>query len=157
MWSLLLNPKNLLIGFLAVALGLTWVGYQTKKVEVANCKGELGICQRDVEGYQAEMASANGVIEKLKANLASIRVQMDEWKRIAAEAQDFADRLLAAAESKKDCEVYHAENARLTDEFVDGFNVRVRGKVHRPDSAGDRAAPEVLPPAVPPGADKGDK
>jgi len=157
MWSLLLNPKNLLIVALAVALGLTWVGYQDKKVELAGCRSELGICQKDVTGFQAEVTSMNGIIEKLKANLAGIRAQMKKWEQIAIEAREYSARLLAAAEAKVECEVYNAENARLADEFIDGFNRSVRRKVNRPASAGYSGAPEVLPASPASGAGKGDK
>jgi len=143
----LLNPKNLLIAALSVALAGTWFAYDLKKHEALKCSGEMALCEANVRGYQAEISTANSIIEALKGNLAAIRRQMDEWKRIAADAEAFSDRLLAAAEGRKDCEVYHAENARLVDEFVDGFNARVRGKVKHPAAAGDRPAAEVLPAA----------
>lgn len=145
MLSLLLKPSNIAIMLLSVMLAMTWAGYQTKKVQLAECRGELSVCQRDVDGYKAEMSSANSIIESLKANLASVKRQLGEWKQIAADADAFAQRLLAAAEAKVECEVYHAENARLTDEFVDSFNSRVRGKVSKPASAGDREAGKVVP------------
>ncbi len=155
--SLLLNPKNLLILALSVSLAGTWFAYDVQKHKAMKCSGELALCEANVNGFKAEMASANGIIEALKANIASIRRQLDEWKRIAADAQAFGDRLLAAAEANKGCEVYHAENARLVDEFVGGFNARVRGKVVHPAAAGDRPAAEVLPAAGAADAHPGDQ
>lgn len=157
MLAYLLKPSNLIIAALAVLMAVTWAGYQTKKVQLAECQGQLGICQKDVQGFQAEISSAQGIIEALRKNIDGIKKQMENWKQIAAEAQEFGQRILAAAESKKDCEVYHEENARLTDEFVAGFNSRVRGKINRPAPADHRAAPEVLPKAGPTGPDHGNQ
>ena len=147
MWTWLLKPSNLIIAALVAALGVTFFAYKEQKYELAVCSGNLGICQKDVAGFQAEITSANGIIEALKKNLEGIKDQMREWQLIASEANEYAERLLAAAEAKVDCEVYNEENARLTDEFVTGFNGRVRGKVKHPASSSDSTAPEVLPPA----------
>lgn len=143
--SLLLNPKNLLIIALSAALAATWIAYDVQKHKAMRCAGELALCEGSLENTRSALAGANGIIEGLKANLAGIRRQMEKWRQIATESAEFSRRILEAAESRKDCEVYHAENARLVDEFVDGFNGRVRGKVVRPGAAGDRAAPEILP------------
>lgn len=142
---------------LGVLLALLWAANQEKKIRLATCSGNLEVCQKDVAGFQAEITSAQGIIEAMRGNLNSIKKQMDTWKQIAYDAQEYSQRLLAAAESKKDCEVYHEENARLADEFVNGFNSRVRGKVNRPAPTDNRSAPEVLPKANGPNADKGDK
>lgn len=148
----ILKPSNLIIAALAVALGLTWFGYQGKKVELAGCRGELGICQKDVAGFQAEVASMNGIIGALKANLEGIRKQMDAWRRIAAEAEDYSRRILAAAEGRRACEVENAELAKIAVDITDSFNRSVRRKVSRPASSDRGAAGEVLPEAGAPGA-----
>ena len=148
MLAYLLKPSNLLIAALVVLLGATWAGYQVKKTQLAKVSAELAICQRDVDGYKDELASADRVIEGLRRNLSSIRKQLDEWKKIALEAEGFAQRLLQAAEAKVSCEAYDEENARLVNEFVDGFNSSVRRKIQHPASAaGDRSTTSVLPKA----------
>lgn len=155
--TLLLNPKNLLIAALSVALAGTWFAYDAKKHAAITCQGKLEAAEKDVAVYRAELGEANGIIEALKKNIAGIRKQLDQWKRIAADAEEFSARLLAAAESKKDCEVYHAENARLVDDFVDGFNSGVRRKIDRTGSPGDRAAEKVVPAPGSAGAPAGNQ
>lgn len=150
--SLLLNPKNLLIVALSVALAATWLAYDVQKHKALKCSGELALCEKDVEGFRAEVAAANGIIEALKKNLEAVRKQMDAWRRIAAEAEDFSRRILAAAEGRRNCEVENAELAKIAVDLTDHFNRSVRRKVSRPAPAGDRPAGEVLPPARAPGA-----
>jgi hypothetical protein len=144
--SLLLNPKNLLILALSVALAGTWFAYDLKKHAAMTCSGELALCEANVDGYQAEISSANSIIETLKANLAAIRRQAAEWQKIASEAHDLRLRIFALQSSPKECEVLHAEYQKVAGDITLYFNAgSVRGKVNRPDPAGDRAAPEVLP------------
>ena len=150
--SLLLNPKNLLIAALSVALAGTWVAYDVQKHKAMKCAGELALCEADVRGYQAEIASAASIIETLKKNLEAIRKQMDAWQKIAAEAEDFSRRILAAAEGRRECEVENAELAQIAVDLTDHFNRSVRRKVGRPAPAGDRPAGDVLPPAGAAGA-----
>lgn len=152
MLAWLLRPSNLLIMALVVLLATTWAGYHVKKTQLAEAKAALSVCQRDVSGYQAEMASANRVIEALKANLESVKRQLGEWKQVAAESEAFAQRLLKAAEAKATCEEYNAENARLVDEFVRSFNNSVRRKISYPGASGDRATEAVVPKAGAPEA-----
>lgn len=144
--TLLLNPKNLLILALSVALAGTWFAYDLKKHAALKCSGELALCEANVQGYQAEISSANSIIETLKANLAAIRKQAAEWQKIAGEARDLRMRIFALQSSPKECEVLHEEYRKVAGDITLYFNAGgVRGKVHRPDPAGDRAAPEVLP------------
>ena len=144
--SLLLNPKNLLIAALSVALAGTWFAYDVQKHKAMTCSGELALCAKDVDGYRAEMAGANSIIEALKKNLEAIRRQAEEWKRIAAEAGDLRRRIFELQSSPKECEVLHAEYQTVAGDITLYFNAGgVRGKVRHPDPAGDRAAPEVLP------------
>lgn len=144
--SLLLNPKNLMIAALSIALAGTWFAYDLKKHAALKCSGELGICEANVRGYQAEISSAAGIIEAMKANLEAIRRQAEDWKRTAAEAGDLRRRIFELQSSPKECEVLHAEYQKVAGDITLYFNAgSVRGKVNRPDPAGDRAAPEVLP------------
>jgi len=144
--SLLLNPKNLLIAALSVALAGTWLAYDLKKHAALKCSGELALCEANVQGYQAEISSANSIIEALKANLAAIRKQAAEWQKIAAEAHDLRLRIFELQASPKECEVLQDVYRDVAGDFTLYFNAGgVRGKVRRPDPAGDRAAPEVLP------------
>jgi len=144
--TLLLNPKNLLIAALSVALAGTWFAYDLKKHQALQCSGELALCEANVRGYQAEILSANSIIEALKKNLEAIRKSAEEWKRIAAEAGDLRRRIFELQASPKECEVLHAEYQKVAGDITLYFNAGgVRGKVHRPDPAGDRAAPGVLP------------
>jgi len=144
--SLLLNPKNLLIAALSVALAGTWLAYDLKKHAALKCSGELALCEANVQGYQAEISSANSIIEALKANLAAIRKQAAEWQKIAAEAHDLRLRIFELQASPKECEVLQDEYREVAGDITLYFNAGgVRGKVRRPDPAGDRAAPEVLP------------
>lgn len=151
--SLLLNPKNLLIALLSVALGLTWFAYDMKKHSLLKCEGKLATAEEGVKDGQEKIAAANVIIDGLKANIAAIRKQLESWKKIAADAEEFSRRILAAAEGKKECEVYHAENAKLAVDITDYFNSSVRRKINRPAPAGDSSAGQVLPPAGAPGAD----
>lgn len=144
--SLLLNPKHLLIAALSVALAGTWIAYDVQKHKAMNCAGSLGLCEADVRGYQAEISSANSIIEALKANLEAIRKQAAEWQMIAAEAHDLRLRIFALQSSPKECEVLHEEYRKVAGDITLYFNAGgVRGKVKHPDPAGDRAAPDVLP------------
>lgn len=155
MISWLLKPSNLFIMFLCGVIFFLYSDLQVRKVqlvecktETAECKGELGICKKDTEQFQGEVTSLNGIIEKLSENLVSIKKQMLEWKEIAKEADGYAKRLLAAAESKISCEVYDAENAKIAVDITNAFNSSVRGKVtSRPASTGDNSAGQILPPA----------
>jgi len=152
--SLLLNPKHLLIAALSVALAGTWIAYDVQKHKAMQCSGELALCEANVRGYQAEISSANSIIETLKANLAAIRAQAAEWQKIASEAHDLRLRIFALQSSPKECEVLHEEYRKVASDITGLFNAGgvVRGKVHRADPAGDRAAPEVLPGPGAPGA-----
>lgn len=144
--TLLLNPKNLLIAALSVALAGTWVAYDLKKHAALKCSGELALSEANVQGFQAEMASANAIIETLKKNLDAIRRQVEEWKLLAAETTDLRRRIFELQSSPKECEVLHAEYQKVASDITGLFNAGgVRGKVHRPYPDGDRAAPEVLP------------
>jgi len=144
--SLLLNPKNLLIAALFVALAGTWCAYDLKKHEALACAGGLALCESNVRGYQAEISSANAIIEALKKNLEAIRQQAAEWRKIAAEAHDLRARIFALQSSPKECEVLQDEYRKVAGDITVLFNTGgVRGKIRRPDPAGDRAAPGVLP------------
>lgn len=144
--SLLLNPKNLLIAALSVALAGTWVAYDVQKHKAMKCAGELALCEADVRGYQAEIASAASIIETLKKNLEAIRKQAAEWQRIADGAHELRVRILELQASPKECEVLQDEYRKVAGDITVYFNTGgVRGKVRHPDPAGDRAAPEVLP------------
>lgn len=155
MISWLLKPSNIIIMVLCGVIFFLYSDLQVRKVQLANCKtetaeckGELGICQKDTEQFQGEVDSLNGIIEKLKDNLLSIKKQMLEWKETAKEADGYAKRLLAAAESKTGCEVYHAENAKIAVDITNAFNSSVRGKVtSRTTPADSGAASSVLPAA----------
>jgi len=156
MISWLLKPSNIIIMILCGVIFLLYSDLQVRKVqladcrtETAECKGDLGICKKDTEQFQGEVTSLNGIIEKLNENITDIKKQMLMWREIAKEADGYAKRLLAAAESRTSCEVYHAENAKIAVDITNDFNRSfVRGKVSsRPASAGDNTAGQVLPPA----------
>ena len=154
-----LNPKNLLLAALAVALVLMWLALGERDIKIAECQGSLSSCNTKVESLQTELSDATSVIAQLKANVSSIKQQMAKWQKIAKEAEDYAKRLLEATEAKVECEVYHEGNARLVDEFVDSFNAySVRRKITSvPSGASDSSAPAVLPKASDTDADKGNK
>jgi len=134
-----------------------YLDLQVKKTEIASLQSQLSICNKDVEQFKGEVDSLNGIIEKLKDNLESIKKQMAEWKSIAKEADNYAKRLLAAAESKISCEEYNEANTKTAVDITDSFNNSVRGKVHRSDTSTDSGtAPAVLPQAGPSGVVKTD-
>lgn len=142
----LLNPKNLLIAALSVALAGTWFAYDLKKHEALKCSGEMALCEANVRGYQAEISSAGSIIETLKRNLEAIRKQAAEWQRIADGAHELRVRILELQASPKECEVLQDEYRKVAGDITLYFNTGgVRGKIRRPDPAGDRAAPGVLP------------
>ena len=152
-----LNPKNLLLGTLAIAIVLMWLALEERKAELAGCRGSLVGCESQLGVAQAELVDARGVIEQLKRNVSDIKRQVTKWQQIASDAKAYADRLLAAAEAKVTCEEYHAENARLVNEFVDGFNGSVRRKILRPADGGSAGPTEVLPAPSGTDASKSDK
>ena len=138
---------------------LLWVANEELDGKLAECKGSLSSCETKVESLQTELADATAIIAQLKANVSQIKQQMAKWQRIAKDAEDYVKRLLAAAEAKSECEVFHAENAKLVDELVDGFNAySVRRKISSVPSATDNpSASEVLPKASGSDAPAGNK
>lgn len=154
-----LNPKNLLLLAAAVALVLMWAALKERDVKLSACHGELTSCNSSAASLKTELDDALCIVAQLKANVASVKKQVIRWQQIAADAKEYADRLLAATEAKVECEVYHEGNARLVDEFVNSFNANsVRRKIERvPSGAGDSGPPALLPKADSSNADKGNK
>jgi|GEM_PF-4910926 hypothetical protein len=151
--TLILNPRHLLIAVLSIALAATWVAYDVQKHKAMKCSGTLALCETNVEGFKAEISSANSIIESLKRNLAAIRLQAEEWRLLAAGADELRRRILELQESPRECEVLHEEYRKVAGDITLYFNDGgLRGKIHRPDPAGDRAAPEILPGASAPAA-----
>jgi len=144
--GLLLNPRNLLIAALSFTLAVTWLAYDRQKHAALQCAGSLALCEANVRGCQAEISSAAGIIEVLKRNLDAVRKQAVEWQRIADGAQELRARILAMQANPKECEVLQDGYRKVAGDITVLFNTGgVRGKIRRPDPAGDRAAPGVLP------------
>lgn len=152
MLALLLNPKNLLIALLSVALAGTWLAYDVKKHAAMKCEVSLVLAEKDIAGFKAEVSSLNAIIEALKANLAAIKKQAQEWQRMATEANDLRRRIIELQNTPRECEVLQNEYSKVAGDITDYFNsARVRGKIKHPDAPGDRGPAEVLPGPGTPG------
>ena len=164
MLTLLLNPKNLLIAALAVALGLTWIVADARKHKVMEQDTKIVQLQENVKSITVASESKQVALDSCADNLKDIQNAYEEMKKAAEQTKVYRKKwkqvTAEQAELPPPTDGEPCLNGGKIDEghktilaaAVAGFNSYiVRGKVSRPGAdSGGGSAPPVLPPASAP-------